>query len=295
MLDAAKPVARIDEATGRHTTGHEWDGIEELNNPLPRWWLYILYATIVWSIGYWIVYPAWPLVSDYTRGVFGFSQRAAIIEEMQTVRSQRDAQAQGLAKASLEEVRNNPDMLKLALAIGKAAFGDNCASCHGAGATGQIGYPNLQDDDWLWGGTLADIERTIRYGVRSSHSETRLSEMPAFGGRDGLLKRTEIETVANYVLSLSGKAFDPKLDLADGAKIYAQSCASCHGEKAKGNREVGAPDLTDAIWLYGSKPEQVIATIVGGRKSVMPAWEERLDATTIRSLALYIHSLGGGK
>jgi len=292
MADTAKP--HVDAATGRETTGHEWDGIRELNNPLPRWWLMVLYATIVWSVGYWIVYPAWPLVSDYTRGVFGYSQRQVVMEEVAAAKAARGVQGQALATASLEEIRQNPDLLRLAMANGKAAFGDNCASCHGTGATGRIGYPNLQDDEWLWGGTLADIHETIRVGARAGHSETRQGEMLAFG-RDGILKRDEVENVANYVLSLSGQAFNPKLKLDDGQKLYAANCAACHGDAAKGNREMGAPDLTDPIWLYGSQPQQVMATITNGRKGVMPAWESRLDPVTVKSLAVYIHSLGGGK
>jgi cytochrome c oxidase cbb3-type subunit III len=284
----------LEPVAGPDTTGHSWDGIQELNNPLPRWWLWSLYATIVWSIGYWIVYPAWPLATDYTRGLFGYSQRAVVMEEVAAAKQARGVLGQGLAAASLEEIRSNPELLKLALANGKAAFGDNCASCHGTGATGRVGYPSLQDDEWLWGGSLNDIHHTIRVGARGTHSDTRQSEMLAFG-RDGILQHKEIEAVANYVLSLSGKAFDPKLKLEDGEKAYEANCAACHGENAKGNREMGAPDLTDPIWLYGSTREQVMATITNGRKGVMPAWEGRLDPVTLKSLAVYIHSLGGGQ
>ena len=286
--------ANLDAVTGRETTGHEWDGIQELNNPLPRWWLYLLYATIVWSIGYWIVYPAFPLVTSYTRGLLGYSQREAVLDEVAAAKAQRVALGKELATASLEEIRTNPELLSFALATGKAAFGDNCAACHGSGATGRSGYPNLQDDEWLWGGTLADIHQTIRAGARSGHAESRQGEMLAFG-RDGILKRDEIETVANYVLSLSGKAFNLKLSLADGGKIFAQNCAACHGDAGKGNRELGAPDLTDPIWLYGGKPADLIATITNGRKGVMPAWEARLDPVTVKALAVYVHSLGGGR
>jgi cytochrome c oxidase cbb3-type subunit III len=292
MADTAKPP--LDAVTGRETTGHEWDDIRELNNPLPRWWLIVLYATIVWSLGYWVVYPSWPLVSDYTRGLFGYSQRAAVIAEVEAARKVRGVQGQALADASLEEIRSSPELLKLALANGKAAFGDNCASCHGTGAGGRIGYPNLQDDEWLWGGSLRSIHETIRVGARAGHADTRQGEMLAFG-RDGILKRQEIEAVANYVLSLSGQAFNPKLKLEEGSKIFAANCAGCHGEAAKGNQETGAPDLTDAIWLYGSAPEQVITTVSNGRKGVMPAWETRLDPVTVKSLAVYIHSLSGGQ
>lgn len=292
MADSGNP--NFDAATGRETTGHEWDGICELNNPLPRWWLWGLYATIVWSIGYWVVYPAWPLVSDYTRGLFGYSQRAEVMAEIEAAKASRGVLGAALADAPLEEIRRNPELLKLALANGKAAFGDNCAGCHGSGATGRTGYPSLQDDEWLWGGSLAEIHQTIRTGARASHDETRVGDMPAFG-RDGMLKGEEIRAVAGYVLSLSGRAAGPSPRLAEGEKVFAESCAACHGERGKGNKELGAPDLTDAVWLYGSSPEQVAATIHNGRKGVMPAWEGRLDPVTLKALAVYVHSLGGGE
>ena len=282
-------------AAGPETTGHEWDGIAEFNNPLPRWWLYSLYATIVWAFGYWILYPAWPLVSDHTRGLLGYSTRAAVLADVAATRTARAALGQStLAAADLTRIAADPALLPLALATGKAAFGDNCAGCHGTAATGRTGYPNLQDDDWLWGGSLEAIAETIRVGIRSGHADARAGEMPAFG-RDGLLKRDEIETVANYVLSLSGRAFAPALSLENGAALFSRNCAACHGEHGRGNPEMGAPNLTDAVWLYGASPGDVIATIQGGRKGVMPTWEGRLDAATIKSLAVYVHGLGGGR
>lgn len=281
--------------TGPQTTGHEWDGIVEFNNPLPRWWLYTLYATIVWSVGYWIAYPAWPLVSGYTGGLLGYSQREVVLDEVEAVRRARDARGQAqLATASIAEIRADPALLRLALATGKAAFGDNCAACHGSSATGRLGYPNLQDDDWLWGGTPEEIERTIRSGARSGHGEARVGDMPAFG-RDGVLKRDEIEAAATYVLSLSGKPGVAGASVEKGREVFAGNCAGCHGETAAGNPEMGAPNLTDAIWLYGSAPEQVVATITNGRKGMMPAWDGRLDQATIKSLAVYVHDLGGGR
>ncbi|BCM87135.1 cytochrome-c oxidase, cbb3-type subunit III [Methylobacterium indicum] len=277
------------------TTGHEWDGIAEYNNPLPRWWLTSLYATIVWAFGYWILYPAWPLVFDHTRGVLGYSTRAAVLADVAATKAARATLGQStLAVADLGEIAADPALLPLALATGKAAFGDNCAACHGTAATGRTGYPNLQDDDWLWGGSLAAIAETIRVGIRSGHADTRAGEMPAFG-RDGILKRDEVETVANYVLSLSGKAFAPALSLETGAALFSRNCAACHGEQGRGNPEMGAPNLADAVWLYGSAPKDVIATIQGGRKGVMPTWEGRLDTATIKSLAIYVHGLGGGR
>jgi cytochrome c oxidase cbb3-type subunit 3 len=289
ILPGDPPAAATD------TTGHEWDGIREYNNPLPRWWLYTLYATVIWSIGYWIAYPAWPLVSGYTAGLLGYSQRQTVLAEVDGVRAVRDARGQArLASIPVAEIRADPDLLRLALATGKAAFGDNCAACHGTAATGRTGYPNLQDDDWLWGGTPEAIERTIRYGARSGHGEAHLGDMPAFG-RDGILTRAEVEAVASYVLSLSGKPGVKGASVEKGREVFAGNCAACHGEAAKGNPEMGAPDLTDPIWLYGSAPQDVVTTVTQGRKGVMPAWEGRLDAATIKSLAIYVHSLGGGQ
>ncbi|GJE02717.1 cytochrome-c oxidase, cbb3-type subunit III [Methylobacterium isbiliense] len=281
--------------TGPETTGHEWDGIAEYNNPLPRWWLITLYATIAWAFAYWIAYPAWPLLTGYTGGLLGYSQREAVLGEVEAVRRDRDARGQAqLASASLDAIRADPALLRLALATGKAAFGDNCAGCHGGSATGATGYPNLQDDDWLWGGTPEAIERTIRTGARSGHGETHLGDMPAFG-RDGLLTRAQIQAVAGYVLSLSGRPGTPAATLDAGREVFAGTCAGCHGETGTGNPEMGAPNLADAISLYGASPEQVVATISHGRKGVMPAWEGRLDPATIKSLAVYVHGLGGGR
>lgn len=292
MADPALPAP---PPTGPQTTDHEWDGIREYNNPLPRWWLYTLYATIAWAMGYWVLYPAWPMVSGYTSGLLGYSQRARVLGEVEAVRRERDVRGRAqLATASVAEIRADPALLRLALATGKAAFGDNCAACHGSAATGRTGYPNLQDDDWLWGGSPEEIERTIRFGTRSGHPETHPGEMPAFG-RDGLLQPAEIEAAATYVLSLSGKPGLPGASLEKGAAVFAGNCADCHGAEAKGNPEMGAPNLTDGIWLYGSAPEQVVATITQGRRGVMPAWEGRLDPETIKSLAIYVHGLGGGR
>ena len=284
----------VDAVTGTATTGHEWDGIHELNTPLPRWWLWVFYATIVWAIGYWIVYPAWPLVASYSHGLFRWQSREAIVTDIAELTALRGPMTARLAAASLEEILADPILLDFARAQGRRAFGDNCAPCHGAGGGGAKGYPNLNDDDWLWGGKLADISRTIQFGIRATHPDTRQSQMPAFG-RDGLLKRPEIESVADFVRSLSKLPVDPKANLALGAKVFADNCASCHGEKGQGNREFGAPNLTDGIWLYGSGREAIIEVISNGRNGVIPAWAGRLDDTTIKALTVYVHTFGGGE
>ncbi|MGE3989659.1 cytochrome-c oxidase, cbb3-type subunit III [Pseudorhodoplanes sp.] len=284
----------VDAVTGTETTGHEWDGIRELNTPLPRWWLWTFYLTIIWSIGYWIVYPSWPLVTTYAQGTFGWNSRAAVAEDLAALRAQRGAMADRVAAASLDEVLADQQMLDFARAQGRAAFADNCAPCHGAGGGGAKGYPNLNDDDWLWGGKLDDIAFTIRHGVRTTDDKTRQGAMPAFG-RDKILPRSDIEAVADFTRSLSGLPVTSGADLAKGKKIFADNCVACHGDAGKGNREIGAPDLTDQIWLYGPGRDVIIEGLMNGRGAVMPAWAPRLDDTTIKSLAVYVHTLGGGQ
>ncbi|WP_298252948.1 cytochrome-c oxidase, cbb3-type subunit III [Bradyrhizobium sp.] len=284
----------IDHVSGHATTGHEWDGIKELNTPLPRWWILTFYATIIWAIGYWVVYPAWPLVTGYTSGLFHYSTRASVADELANLEALRGEKMKALGTASLADIEKDPTLLALARARGKTVFGDNCAPCHGSGAAGAKGYPNLNDDDWLWGGSLDQIMQTIEFGARSGHTKAHEGQMLAFG-RDEILKRDEIVTVTNYVRSLSDLSTAPGYDAAAGKKIFAENCASCHGEAGKGNQEMGAPNLTDKIWLYGSDEATLVETITNGRAGVMPAWSGRLDPVTIKALTVYVHSLGGGK
>ena len=284
----------IDHVSGTSTTGHEWDGIKELNTPLPRWWLITFYLTIAWAIGYWVVYPAWPLITSYTTGLFGYSTRADVAVELANLEKIRGEKMVKLAATPLAEIEKDPALLALARARGKAAFGDNCAPCHGSGGAGAKGYPNLNDDEWIWGGKLEQIEQTILYGARSGNAKAHEGQMLAFG-KDGILKPDQIVTVANYVRSLAGLSTSPGYDAAAGKKIFAENCVSCHGDNGKGNQELGAPDLTDKIWLYGSDEATLVETITNGRAGVMPAWAGRLDPATIKALAVYVHSLGGGK
>jgi cytochrome c oxidase cbb3-type subunit III len=286
--------SEIDTVSGTATTGHAWDGIKELNTPLPRWWVITFYLTIIWAVGYWIVYPAWPLIASNTKGVLGYSSRADLAVELANLEKIRGDKMAALATASLVDIEKDPQLLALARARGKTVFGDNCAACHGTGATGAKGFPNLNDDDWLWGGSLDQIAQTIRYGARSGNSQAHEGQMLAFG-KDGMLKPDQIITVANYVRSLSGLPTRQGYDASAGAKIFAENCAACHGDNAKGNPDVGAPNLTDKIWLYGSDEATIIETVTNGRAGVMPAWEGRLDPVTVKAMAVYVHSLGGGK
>ena len=284
----------FDQISGKTTTGHEWDGIKELNTPLPRWWVTTFYLCIIWAFGYWIVYPAWPMVTGFTTGVLHYSSRADVAVELANLEKIRGDKMVALGAASLADIEKDPALLALARARGKTVFGDNCAACHGSGAAGAKGFPNLNDDDWLWGGSLDQIMQTIQYGARSGHAQTHEGQMLAFG-KDGTLKKEEIVTVANYVRSLSGLPTRPGYDAAAGAKIFADNCTTCHGDAGKGNQDVGAPNLTDKIWLYGSDEATIIETVTNGRAGVMPAWVGRLDPSTIKAMAVYVHSLGGGK
>jgi cytochrome c oxidase cbb3-type subunit 3 len=283
----------VDQVTGVETTGHEWDGVKELNKPLPKWWVWTFYATIVWAIGYWIAYPAWPTLAGYSKGVLGYSQREVVASEVSAAKAAQAQFLDKLAATPLDKVKADADLLRFAMAGGAAAFQANCAPCHGRGAQGFAGYPNLNDDDWLWGGSIDEIHKTISSGVRSEQKDTRASQMPRYG-LDKLLDDKQINDAAEYVLSLSGKAGDQAAE-ARGKAIFAEQCAACHGPDGKGKQEQGAPNLTDAIWLYGDSRQAIIESIRTGRGGMMPAWAGRLDPTTLKALAVYVHSLGGGK
>ena len=284
----------IDEATGTETTGHEWDGIRELDTPLPRWWLWIMYATIIWSIGYMIVYPAWPLISSHTKGLFEYSSRGEVAEEVADAKARQQVHLDKLGSASLEQIRTDPEMLEFAMAGGRAAYVVNCSQCHGSGAQGTTGYPNLNDDEWLWGGSVEDIHFTITHGVRNDTDEdARSSDMPAFL-KDEILSKSEISDVAEYVLSMSEASTDADT-VGRGKAVFIDNCASCHGSDGAGNAEFGAPALDNKIWLYGGDKAGLVETISQSRKGVMPAWGKFLDPIVVKQLAIYVHSLGGGK
>ncbi|MEM7320899.1 MAG: cytochrome-c oxidase, cbb3-type subunit III [Pseudomonadota bacterium] len=282
------------ENSDPETTGHSWDGIEELNNPLPRWWLWVFYATMVWGVIYTIAYPAWPLVNSATAGVLGWSSRAKVNAEIIAFEEANAPINARLETVELSSIPGDSDLNTYAISAGAAVFRTWCAQCHGSGAAGAKGYPNLLDDDWLWGGDLDAIHFSISHGIRDENSEdARYSEMPAFG-RDELLNDEQIDQVVNYVMSLSG---DPQNadQVAGGAVIYADNCASCHMEDGTGDREQGAPNLTDALWLFGGDYDSLVETVHNSRFGVMPAWNTRLTEAQIRAVSAYVHQLGGGE
>ncbi|WP_299046159.1 cytochrome-c oxidase, cbb3-type subunit III [uncultured Tateyamaria sp.] len=284
----------IDQVTGTDTTGHEWDGIKELNNPLPRWWLWTFYGTVVWGLAYTIAYPAWPLVNAATAGLLGYSTRAEVAEQIAVVEAQNAEVSAILASADLSTLTPDDPAHRYGVAGGASVFLANCSQCHGAGAAGvqAAGYPNLLDDAWLWGGTLEDIEYTVRHGIRNeTDPDARWSEMPVFGD---ILSDEEIGQTVEYVLALSGQDHDAAL-AEQGAGLFEEQCSACHGLNGDGDRTLGAPTLNDAIWLYGGDRERLTETITYSRFGVMPAWGQRLDEDEIKAVTLYLHQLGGGE
>ena len=278
------------------TTGHVWDGIQEFDNPMPRWWLWTLYACIVWGIGYTIAYPAWPLISGATPGLLGASTRADVAAEIASFDAANSAIKARLVEADLNAISTDPDLNSFAQNAGAAVFRTNCAQCHGSGANGFAGkgYPSLIDDDWLWGGDMESIHTSITYGIRNTTDpDARYSEMPKFGA-DEILDRDQISQVVEYVLQLSGQDHDATL-ASEGATIYADNCAACHGEAGEGDITQGAPKLSDAIWLYGGTREAIAYSVTNARFGVMPNWNTRLTEDEIRAVALYVHSRGGGQ
>ena len=284
----------IDEVTGTDTTGHDWDGIKELNNPLPRWWLWAFYGTIVWGIAYTIAYPAWPMVNAATAGLLGYSTRAEVAEQIAEMDAQNAEVSARLASADLATLAVDDPAYRYGVAGGASVFLANCSQCHGAGAAGVQagGYPNLLDDDWIWGGDIEAIEYTVRHGIRNDiDPDARWTEMPAYGD---IFSEEEILASVEYVLSISGREYDAAL-AEQGSELFLDNCAACHGDAGNGNRDVGAPNLTDAIWLYGGDRETLTQTVTYSRFGVMPPWGERLDEAEIKAVTLYLHQLGGGE
>ena len=283
---------RLDKETGVETTGHSWDGIEELNNPLPRWWLWCLYLTIIWGIGYVIAYPAWPMISGATAGTLGWSSRANVAQDITEHEAQNAPLVTALLATDMTTLTDDADLNRYAVARGGSVFRAQCSQCHGSGAAGAKGYPNLLDNDWLWGGSMEQIAHTIGHGIRNeTDDDARWSQMPAFGD---ILDEDEIAATAEYIIALSSPDHDAALASA-GAELYADNCSSCHGTAALGDAEIGAPNLADAIWLYGGDRETITYSIANARFGVMPAWGQRLSEEDVRAVSAYVHGLGGGE
>ncbi len=280
-----------DDVSGRMTTGHEWDGLQELNNPLPKWWVYVFGACIVWAVVFMVLYPSMPGITGYFHGIIGSSQRQIVTADVAAVMRQRAGSMDRIRALSFADIRKDPKLLEVAVTAGRITFAENCQPCHGAGGGGNPGYPALAAGNWLWGGTLEEIQKTITHGIRGADSDTRQSQMPRFGA-DAILKPAEIDAVTDYVLTLYGK-----LGVATdvGKSVYADNCVPCHAEAGKGNREVGGPKLASRVHLYGVDRAAISAQIANPRTGVMPSWNARLDEGKIKSLALYVHAMGGGE
>jgi cytochrome c oxidase cbb3-type subunit 3 len=286
-------VIERDDYTGKTTTGHEWNGIKELNTPVPRLVWFFLIVTFLFSVGYWILMPAWPVGVTYTKGLLGSDQREILAESLKEATLDRASWTQRVEKESYKDILADKALMRSVRETGHTLFGDNCAACHGAKALGNKGFPNLTTASWLWGGDPDAIAETIRVGINTAHPQTRTSQMLAFG-RDGVLKPNEVDEVVAYVRSLSNPASAKGIDakrLEAGKALFAANCASCHGENATGNTELGAPNLTDKFWIYGGDLQSVTDTVWGGRQGHMPSWDGRLSPLDRKILTLYLTDL----
>jgi cytochrome c oxidase cbb3-type subunit 3 len=283
-------VKERDPLTGHKTTGHEWNGITELNTRVPRAIWFFAIVTHLWALLTWFLLPTWPLVTTYTKGILGIDQHQQVARAVVAANAARADWAERIVALPTDEILADPALAARVRDTAPQLFGDNCAACHGSDATGGPGFPNLIDADWLWGGDTDAIMETLHVGINSAHPDTRYAQMLAFG-RDGMLPRKDIQTVVTYVQSLSGKE-GPADQIDAGAEIFADNCASCHGDDGAGGLGIGAPDLTDNVWIYGGDEQTLFDTIWGGRQGWMPAWEGRLSETELKILTVYLQDLG---
>lgn len=287
-------VIERDPYTGHATTGHEWNGIKELNTAVP-WpvWVCLIIA-FLFAFAWWILMPAWPVGTTYTKGLLGANVRSEVAADLRSASNARAIWAQRIADEDFEAIRADPELMTRVREAGHALFGDNCAACHGTDAKGGPGFPNLTDDAWLWGSTPTAVFETIRVGVNSEHARSRYSQMPAWG-RDKLIDRDAILNVVEYVYSLSHRDEDGNVaaeKLLAGEKTFMTFCFACHGKDAKGNIQVGAPDLTDSFWLYGGDKASIYEAVHDAPRGRMPTWESRLSTINRKILTLYVLDLG---
>ncbi|MDW9461234.1 cytochrome-c oxidase, cbb3-type subunit III [Sinorhizobium meliloti] len=287
-------VEEVDPISGRKTTGHEWNGIKELDTPVPRGVLLFLVVTHVFALLWWVLLPTWPLGTTYTKGLLGIDERNVVEEKLTAAAAARAVWEKRIDTLSYEQIRADEQLMETVRSTGHQLFGDNCAVCHGVDGKGRSNYPDLTDDDWLWGGGPEDIAQTLRVGINTRHPESRIAQMPSFG-RDQMLERNQVRDVAAYVYSLTNPRYSTPENIGRieaGREVFLTTCAACHGEDARGSREVGAPNLTDAYWIYGGTMQGIIESVHGGRQGHMPTWDERLTPAEIKILALYVNSLG---
>lgn len=291
-------IGERDPVTGKHTTGHEWNGIKELDNRVPRAVIFFLLATMLFSIIYWVLMPAWPLGATYTKGLLGIDQRQTVEKAVEEAAAQRAAWTDEIARLDFAEITKRPELMRIVRESGSTLFGDNCAVCHGTDAKGSPGFPSLADDSWLWGGNPEIVAETLRIGINSTHPETRFAQMPAFG-RDGILDRPAISSIVSFIRN-NAEGIDDlgPLDMKgveEGAQLFAENCAACHGAKGRGDPAMGAPDLMDDSWVISSDRASLSRTIWQGRQGQMPHWEERLAEIDRKILAIYVTEIAGRK
>ena len=290
-------VNERDPVSGRETTGHEWNGIKELDTPVPRGVLMFLIVTHIWAIAWWLFVPAWPLGTTYTKGLLGVDQRQTVEARVVEAQRERVDWTSRIETESYDAIRADEALMRTVRSTGRQLFGDNCAACHGRDGKGRANYPDLTDQDWLWGGGPEFIAQTMRVGINTRHPESRVAQMPSFG-RDELLDRTQVKNVASYVYSLTHPEYSTAENINTieaGREVFLTTCAACHGEDAKGKRDVGAPNLTDQYWVYGGDLGMIVSSVHGGRQGHMPTWDERLSDAEIKILALYVHAIGTEK
>jgi cytochrome c oxidase cbb3-type subunit 3 len=285
-------VEERDPFTGHLTTGHEWNGIKELNTRVPRAVYFFLIVTFLFSVGYWLLMPAWPIGTSYTKGLLGIDQRNVVADSLKHAALDRATWTERIEKADYATIQQDAGLMADVRGTGHTLFGDNCAACHGLDAKGGKGFPNLTTAAWLWGGTPDAIAETIRVGINATHPETRVAQMLAFG-RDGMLQRADIDNLVAFVRSLSNPVPNEVAakQVETGKALFATNCASCHGDNAKGSTDLGAPDLTDANWIYGGDVQSIHTSIWGGRQGHMPSWEARLSDLDRKILTLYLLDL----
>ena len=287
--------SNYDPFTGENTTGHEWNGITELNTPVPKIvWFFLLLSTAV-AILLWVLLPTWPYGPDYTRGVLKADQHEDVQGRLAQAAALRAGWEGEFAAASFDDIRSDAGRMSFVRAHGARLYSDNCAVCHGVSGEGGEGYPSLVDADWIWGRSPDSIMTTIAHGINAgSDADSRISQMLAFGRQD-LVTREERNAVAAYVVTLSGREVRADAEtLSAGGELYALQCATCHGDEGLGNTDLGAPNLTDDYWLYGGSLGTIIATIEDGRQGVMPAWSERLSYADRKVLTAFVLDLSEG-
>ncbi len=275
----------VDPVTGYDTTGHDWNGIRELNTPFPRIVIWALVLTFAYSVVAWVLLPAWPIGRDYTRGLLGLDQQAIATEGFRDLSAARQDWLAPFAAGDFAALEADPALLGAAMPAAARLFADNCAACHGTDGGGGPGFPVLRDDTWLWGGDPETVAETIRVGINGADPDTRVAEMPAFDW----LSRDERLALADWVAGLPGGT---AADDAPAAELFAENCSACHGERGEGGLMVGAPALDDASVIYGQDAATVAATLLHGRRGVMPSWSGRLSPAEIDLLAVYVSRLG---